>query len=505
MATTRKVVATKRAAPTTRRTATATAAPVKEKIRQVTLNEKADAEYYEYGVSVIEDRAIFGSLDGLKPVARRSLFAIHELGLHSKAKPDKSAKAVGATLGNYHPHGDKACYDAMVTAAANVPIPMIFGDGNWGTMTENAAAMRYTNLRLSKFADAVFFDKFYLPTVEWVPNYDGSRKEPLILPSLLPNALLNGNFGIAPGVNTRSPSFTLKSMIEVIKLAIANKGVCTPEMAMQLEFNTAYGGKAVRTKANKAEFAAFFKNGKGRVTYESTCGPVQPDNSIRFDQFAPIADVAKVMSKIEAIKGVAMTRDDSDKKDKYKTAFIVQFVRTLRGAELEKTVKAVKAAMMSTYTLDVKVTDRYVKEDGTGGAKLRPTTVPDLITFWLKYRIQLEKDACAHWVKERAKEIAYLQLMRLAITNLDFIMNCVKNKKLDDAQLVAAISKGLKITAEETNKILARNLRQLRHLEDQALSDKIKALEKERASYEMRIKRPAAYVLKTLDGFLELI
>ena len=497
MATTRKVTAARKLPPLPD-------ANVKEKIKSVTLNEKADEEYYEYGVSVIEDRAIFGSLDGLKPVARRSLYAIHELGLHSKAKHDKSAKAVGATLGNYHPHGDSACYDAMVTAARRVPIHMIDGDGNWGTMTENAAAMRYTNLRLSKYADAVFFDKFYMPMIEWVPNYDGSRKEPLVLPALLPNALLNGNFGIAPGVNTRSPSFTLKSMIEVIKLAIANKGVCTPEMCMSLEFNTAFGGKAVRTKANKAEFLQFFKTGKGSVTFESTHHGVQPNNSIRFDAFAPIADVERTMGRIEELKGVAGTMDDSDKKDRYQTAFVINFVKTLRGAELERVLKQVNTLMSSTYRFDVKVTDRYRKPDGTGGAKLRPTTVPDLITFWLKYRIQLEKDACAYWVKERVKEIAYLNLMRLAIANLDFIINCVKNKKLDDAQLVAAISKGLKITAEETNKILSRNLRQLRHLEDQALADKIKALEKERASYELRIKRPAAHVLKTLDGFLEL-
>ena len=470
-----------------------------DKIKQVHLEDAADREYYEYGVAVIEDRAIFGSIDGLKPVLRRVLWATHKLGLHSGAKPDKSAKAVGETLGNYHPHGDKACYDAIVNAVTNVPIPMVYGEGNWGTMTENAAAMRYTNMRLSKYADLVFFDKFYLPTMSYVPNYDGSRQEPLVLPALLPNALLNGNFGIAPGVNTRSPMFTLASMLEVLKEAIANKNVCTPEMCMKLEFSTPNGGKAVRTKSNRAEFLNFFKTGKGRVKFVSTHSAPDSNNAIRFDEFAPIADMEKVMLKIEDLKGVIATRDDSDKKDKYQTAFVVTFAKTLRGADLTRVIGQVNEALSTTYTFDVKVTDRFVKKDGTAGAKLRPTTVPELITFWLAYRVALEKNACEYWIKERTKDLAYLELMRKAISQLDFIMSCVKNKKLDDAGLVAAISKGLKITDDQTNQILARNLRQLRHLEDEKLVEQIKAIEKERASYEMRMKRPSAYIAKHLD------
>lgn len=469
---------------------------VADKIKQVHLEDAADREYYEYGVSVIEDRAIFGSLDGLKPVLRRVLWATHRLGLHSGAKPDKSAKAVGETLGNYHPHGDKACYDAIVNAVSNVPIPMIYGEGNWGTMTEGAAAMRYTNMRLSKFADLVFFDKFYLPTMSYVPNYDGSRQEPLVLPALLPNALLNGNFGIAPGVNTRSPMFTLDSMMTVLAEAIANKNICTPEMCMKLVFATPHGGKAVRTKANRADFLAFFKTGKGRVKFTSTHSEPDSNNSIRFDEFAPIANMEAAMLKIEDLKGVIATRDDSDKKDKHQTAFVVTFAKNLRGADLTKVIAQVNEALSTTYTFDVKVTDRFVKKDGTAGAKLRPTTVPELITFWLAYRVELEKHACAYWIKERTKDLAYLELMRKAISNLDFIISCVKNKKLDDAGLVAAISKGLKISDEQTNQILARNLRQLRHLEDQKLVDQIKAIEAERASYEVRMKRPSAYIAK---------
>jgi DNA gyrase/topoisomerase IV subunit A len=125
--------------------------------------------------------------------------------------------------------------------------------------------------------------------------------------------------------------------------------------------------------------------------------------------------------------------------------------------------------------------------------------VPELINFWLAYRVELEKHACQYWIKERTKDIAYLQLMRLAISKLDVIIAHVKNKKLDDAGLVKAVSRDLKITDEQTNQILARNLRQLRHLEDEKLVEQIKNIEKEKASYEVRLKRPSAYIAKHLD------
>lgn len=473
----------------------APAGAVLDKIKEVRLDVIADSDYYAYGVSVIEDRAIFGSIDGLKPVARRALWAVHKLGLHSKAKGDKAAKAVGETLGNYHPHGDKACFDAMVNAVTNHCIPLLDGEGNWGTMTENAAAMRYVNLRLSAYSDAVFFDKFYLPILEYVPNYDGSRQEPLNLTALLPNTLLNGNFGIAPGVNTRTPSFSLGSVVKVLQLALDNKGVCTPEMCMSLEFNTPYGGKAVKTKANKSEFLSFYKTGKGRVTFRSTHSGIDPKtNSIRFDEFAPVSDTGRILGRIESIKGVASTRDDSDKHDKHQTAFVVTFVKSLKGEDLALAIKQAESEFQSSYTYNVQVTDRILVGDGKHTAKLRPTTVPDLLTHWIKYRIDLEKKACAYWIVEKDKEIAYINLMRLAISNLDFIFACVRNKKLDDAGLVDAISKKLKITSEQTNQILGRNLRQLRHLEDDRLVAQVKEMEEQKTSYVKRQQKPGAYI-----------
>ena len=362
------------------------------------------------------------------------------------------------------------------------------------SFTANGFVVHNTNLKLSKYSDLVFFDKFYMPTVEYVPNYDGSRKEPLVLPALLPNAVLNGNFGIAPGVNTRSPMFSLKSVAKVLQKMLESDGKCSTKMCMGLEFTTASGGSAYRTKTNKQDFENFFQTGKGRVTFLSTSTDVDKTNSIRFDRFAPISDIEKVMTKIESIKGVQSTRDDSDENDPFKTAFVITFAKNQKGESLAALVKQVHAVLTSNYTFDIKVTDRFIQENGQAGAKLRATSIPEMLEEWLEYRIKIEIVACKYWVQEAENKIAYLDLLRVAIANIDTIIKHIKNKKLDDFHLTKAIGKDLKISDAQVNLILARNLRQLRHLEDQKLLTNIKELRQEIKGYNLRIKKPTEYI-----------
>lgn len=462
-------------------------------ILDVHLEDKANEEYYKYGIAVIEDRAIFGSIDGLKPVARRGLWAAHKLGLRSNVKHDKAAKVVGATLGDYHPHGDTACYGALVTAAKS-PQNLIDGSGNWGTMNDPAAAYRYTNMRLSRYSDLVFFDRFYLPTVDYIPNYDDSKLEPVILPSLLPNAILNGNFGITPGVNTRTPSFTLKSVMKVLREAL-KEGECTPKMCMDLEFNTKYGGKAVK---NKEEFLKFYKTGKGKVVFESTHTEVDALNEIRFDRFAPISDIEKTLGAIDGITGVTNTRDDSDKNDMYQVAYIVTFAKSLKGEYLRQVLRKVEKAFSAAWTFSVQVTDRTKREDGSLEVRLKPTTIPKLIQQWIDYRIDLEVRACTYWMGERLKEIEHQELLRKAIKSIDLLMKAVKLKGTRE-DYYAFIAKGMKITLEQAKIVGHLQLIQLRSMEDKDLVAKIKALEAEYKTYEGRKKKPKKYIAGHID------
>jgi DNA gyrase/topoisomerase IV subunit A len=488
---------------------------VKDKIKDVYLDEQSDKDYYIYGTSTIEDRAIVGTYDGVKPVTRRTLWAMFKLNLHHKANTVKAAKIVGDTMGDWHPHGDSSIFQAAVTAS-QLPQPLVDGsDSNWGTMLSGSGAMRYINGRLTKYSDKVFFDPFYMPTMAFAANYDGSKREPVNLVTLLPNGLLNGNFGICPGVNTRTPAYTLPSVVSVLKNMIKAKGKCDAKMCEELEWISDYGGHVKKTKANKVAIKQFYKTGTAQVTWSSTYTLNEAQNSIRYTRFAPISTndkstkdkaspLERLLTNIENIPGVSSIDSDGEGADPFRVAYLIRFNKTCKGEQREKVIKAIDVLFSETQRYDVKVTDRvFNSEEDMVDVKLRPITVPQLLEEWLLYRIHLEKTACAYWIEKRKKEIAYLELMRLAISQLDFIFKCIKDRKLDDAALVKKIGKQLKITDEQTNQILGRNLRQLRHLEDQKLSDEIKAILVECKGYQARMDKPSKYIMQHLDTLAE--
>ena len=174
--------------------------------------------YLDYAMSVIVMRALPDIRDGLKPVHRRILYTMHEGGTRSGAKYKKSAKTVGDVLGKYHPHGDGSVYDAMVRMAQDFSLryPLVDGQGNFGSMDgDNAAAYRYTEARMSKVADSLLAD-IDKQTVDWRDNYDGSTQEPTVLPTRLPNLLLNGSAGIAVGMATNIPPHNLNEVVDAL-------------------------------------------------------------------------------------------------------------------------------------------------------------------------------------------------------------------------------------------------------------------------------------------------
>lgn len=188
--------------------------------------------YIDYSMSVIVDRALPDVRDGLKPVHRRILYAMHELGLRPEAKFSKSAKIVGDVLGKYHPHGDTAVYDSMVRMAQDFSYryPLVKGQGNFGSMDgDSAAAMRYTEAKMAKITREMLID-IDKNTVNFVPNYDGSRNEPSVLPSRVPNLLINGGTGIAVGMATNIPPHNLKEVVGATIALIENPEITIEEL-----------------------------------------------------------------------------------------------------------------------------------------------------------------------------------------------------------------------------------------------------------------------------------
>ena len=182
----------------------------------VLIQDYSEKAYLNYAMTVIMNRALPFIGDGLKPVQRRVLYAMSELGLKSTAKYKKSARTVGDVLGKFHPHGDTACYEAMVLMAQpfSYRYPLVDGQGNWGSVDDpkSFAAMRYTEAKLAAFSE-IFLSEVNMGTVEWVPNFDGTLREPGTLPARLPNILLNGTMGIAVGMATDIPPHNIHEVV----------------------------------------------------------------------------------------------------------------------------------------------------------------------------------------------------------------------------------------------------------------------------------------------------
>ena len=194
-------------------------------IEKVSIGDFSEDAYLNYSMYVILDRALPSLLDGLKPVQRRIIYAMSELGLKHSTKYKKSARTVGDVLGKFHPHGDTACYEAMVIMAQSFAynMPLIDGQGNWGTQDDpkSFAAMRYTESKLTQYSELLLHD-LKNGTSDWIPNFDGTLNEPKFLPSQIPNILINGSSGIAVGMSTDIPPHNLGEIILAVQYIINN-------------------------------------------------------------------------------------------------------------------------------------------------------------------------------------------------------------------------------------------------------------------------------------------
>src|SRR5205809_1738928 len=199
----------------------------------VSLEAEMRHSYLDYAMSVIVGRALPDARDGLKPVHRRVLFAMHEANIVFNRPYVKCARVVGDVMGKYHPHGDTAIYDALVRMAQDFSLryPLIDGQGNFGSVDgDNPAAMRYTEVRLTKLAEELMRDDIDKETVDWVPNYDGSEREPSVLPAKFPNLLVNGSSGIAVGMATNIPPHNLGEVIDACLMVIENPAAQVKEL-----------------------------------------------------------------------------------------------------------------------------------------------------------------------------------------------------------------------------------------------------------------------------------
>ena len=459
----------------------------------LTLARYAERAYLDYAISTIRSRALPDVSDGQKPVQRRILFAMHEMGLGPAAKPVKSARVVGDVLGKYHPHGDSAAYDAMVRMAQDFSLryPLVDGQGNFGSRDgDGAAAMRYTEARLTQYA-RLLLDEIDQGTVEFVPNYDGSATEPELLPARLPMILLNGASGIAVAMATEIPSHNL---VEVAQAAIAliRDPKLSHEALMQILPGPDFpgGGQIISSSADLAEA---YRSGRGsirvRARYhieELARGQWQ----LVVDELPHGVSSQKVLEEVEELSNPkvrsgkkALTPEQLQAKSQILN--VMDAVRDESGREAAvrlvfepKTSRIEQALLVNTLlactSLETSVSINLVML----GQDKRPRqkTLTEILQEWIDFRLHTVRRRSAHRLDKVEDRIHILEGRQLVLLNIDEVIRIIRESDEPKPALMQAFG----LTERQAEDILEIRLRQLARLEAIRIEQELKELFDER-------------------------
>ncbi|MCP4753633.1 MAG: DNA topoisomerase IV subunit A [Proteobacteria bacterium] len=458
-----------------------------EGIEQVPIYEFSEKAYLEYSMYVILDRALPHIGDGLKPVQRRIVYAMSELGLKSTAKHKKSARTVGDVLGKYHPHGDSACYEAMVLMAQpfSYRYPLIDGQGNWGAPDDpkSFAAMRYTESKLTPYSD-VLLSELEQGTVDWKPNFDGTLEEPATLPARLPNILLNGTSGIAVGMATDIPSHNLREVadacIHLLKHPKAGlDDICRyikgPDFPTEAEIISSRHDilKIYETGNGSLRMRAVYQRENGDIVV--TALPHQVSGTKVMEQIA-----AQMQAK--RLPMVADLRDESDHESPTRLVVVPRSNRV--DVDTLMTHLFATTDLERTYRVNMNVI----------GLNGRPQVMNllDLLREWLTYRTQTVRRRLQFRLDKVLDRLQLLEGLLIAYLNLDEVIEIIRNE--DNPKSVLRERFGL--SDRQADGVLDLRLRQLAKLEEEKIRGEQKDLSKERKALEKTLESESR--LKTL-------
>ena len=453
-----------------------------EGVEQIALRNYTQQAYLNYSMYVINDRALPNIGDGLKPVQRRIVYAMSELGLKATAKFKKSARTIGDVIGKFHPHGDSACYEAMVLMAQHFTYryPLVDGQGNWGSQDDpkSFAAMRYTESRLQNYAD-VLLGELGQGTVDWKPNFDGTLDEPEILPARLPNVLLNGGSGIAVGMATDIPPHNLnevaKACIHLLDKPKATiKDVCKivkgPDFPTEAEIITP-----------KNEILEMYKTGRGSLKARATY--TKENGEIVINALPYQVSGSKVLEQIAAQmqkKKLPMVVDLRDESDHENPTRIVVVPRSNRVD-----CDSVMSHLFSTTDLE----KNYRVNFNMIGINKRPQ-VKDIVTLlkeWLQFRTVTVRRRLQYRLDKILDRLHILDGLLIAFLNIDEVIKIIRKEDKPKP----ALMKKFKISDRQAEAILELRLRQLAKLEEVKIKAEQKELSAERKTIEQLLKSAA--------------
>jgi DNA gyrase subunit A len=431
--------------------------------------EEMQKSYLEYAMSVIVSRALPDVRDGLKPVHRRVLYAMWNIGLRHNAKFRKSAHVVGEVMAKYHPHGDASIYDAMVRMAQDFAMrhPLVHGQGNFGSMDgDNAAAMRYTEAKLTAIAEEMCFD-IERNTVDFIPNYDGSHQEPTVLPSKLPNLLLNGTMGIAVGMATSIPPHNLGELCDGISMLIDNPDASVEDLMEAVKGPDFPTGGIIY---NKKDIAAAYSTGKGGIVMRAKADIVEnrsghfqivisevPYNTNKAALIEKIAELVQE-KKLEGIKDL---RDETNKDG-------VRIVIDLKKDSYPK--KVLNKLFQIT---ELQTTFHINMLALIDGLQPRVLNLKNILEEFIKHR-QVIIRRRTEFDLEKAKERAHiLEGLKMALDKIDLVIKTIRASK-DKEEAKANLMKKFRFTDRQATAILEMKLQQLANLERQKIEDELK-------------------------------
>jgi len=437
-------------------------------VRSITSEMKES--FIDYAMSVITDRALPDVRDGLKPVHRRILFAMNEIGLTASAKTKKSANIVGDVLGKYHPHGDASVYDAMVKMAQDFSMryPLVIGQGNFGSIDgDSAAAYRYTEAKMSRLAGEMLED-IEKDTVDFRPNYDGTKNEPVVLPAVVPNLLLNGTLGIAVGMATNIPPHNLTEVVNAVIFLADNRGASTEDLLQYIKGPDYPGGGVI---FNEKDIHHAYATGRGGVVTrgvadiaENKAGQFQivitaiPYRVNKSDLIAKIADLVHE-KKIDGIKGL---RDESAKD--------IRIVIDLKAGSQPQ--KILNTLYKHTQLEDTFHFNLVALIDGVP----QTLSLKSMLVEFLKHRETVVKRRSAFDLA-RAEEREHILLgLVKALDHIDEVVKLIRaSASVDDAR--ANLMKRFVLSLLQTNAILEMRLQKLAGLERKKVEDELKEVQ----------------------------
>jgi topoisomerase-4 subunit A len=463
-----------------------------ERVPLAVFTEKA---YLDYSMYVILDRALPHIGDGLKPVQRRIVYAMSELGLAAGSKPKKAARTIGDVIGKFHPHGESACYEAMahMAQAFSFRYAIVDGQGNWGSQDDpkSFAAMRYTEARLMRYAH-VLLDELEQGTVDWSLNFDGTLNEPVLLPAQLPNLLLNGTSGIAVGMATDVPPHNLREVATALIRLLDEPDATLAQLMKHVkgpDFPT--GGELV---SSREELVQIYKTGTGTIRLRARYS-IEDGDIVIYElpfQTSGAKVLEQIAGQLTAKKLPMLDNDIRDESDHESPT------RLVLPPKKNVDVDALMNHLFATTDLErtIRVNINVIGLDG------RPAVygLKPLLEEWLKFRTATVKRRLQHRLERVAQRVHILDGLLIAYLNIDAVIKIIRTEE----QPKPVLMKRFKLSDTQAEAILDLKLRHLAKLEEMKIKGEQKELAAEQADLEQTLKSKAR-IVKLIRGELEAL